>query len=119
MAVLHATACRKQTASVPVIAIERHIAPWPARVGPATVTLKMSNPAGKPVAGASVKLEADMSHPGMRPEFGDARETGTGQYQGALNFTMPGDWVVLMHITLPDGQKLERQMEVNGVAASR
>ena len=26
-----------------------------------------------------------------------------------------GDWVVLMRITLPGGQKLERQMDVNGV----
>jgi hypothetical protein len=30
-------------------------------------------------------------------------------------FTMAGDWVVLIHATLPGGQKLERQMEVNGV----
>jgi hypothetical protein len=28
---------------------------------------------------------------------------------------MGGDWVVLMHITLPDGKKLEEQLEVPGV----
>jgi hypothetical protein len=56
-----------------------------------------------------------MSHAGMRPEFGEAREIGAGRYQGGLAFTMAGDWVVLMHVTLPGGQKLERQMEVNGV----
>jgi YtkA-like len=119
MAALHATACHKPRASVPAIAIEHQIAPWPARVGPTAITLKMSNPAGKPVAGAIVKLEGDMSHPGMRPEFGEAPETEAGQYHGALTFSMAGDWVILMHITLPDGRKLERQMEVNGVAASR
>jgi len=56
-----------------------------------------------------------MSHPGMRPEFGAALEVASGRYQGGLAFTMAGDWVVLMHITLPGGQKLERQMEVHSV----
>jgi hypothetical protein len=56
-----------------------------------------------------------MSHPGMRPEFGEAREIANGPYQCRLAFTMAGDWVILMHITLPGGRKLERQMEVHGV----
>jgi hypothetical protein len=28
---------------------------------------------------------------------------------------MPGDWVILEHITLADGRKLERQLDVNSV----
>jgi hypothetical protein len=31
---------------------------------------------------------------------------------------MAGAWAVLLHITLPDGTKLERQMEVKGVRAN-
>jgi hypothetical protein len=58
-----------------------------------------------------------MSHPGMRPEFGEAREIAAGRYQGRLDFTMAGDWVVLMRITLPGGQTLERPLEVKGVRA--
>ena len=59
-----------------------------------------------------------MSHAGMRPEFGEAREIGAGRYQGRLAFTMPGDWVILMRITLPGGHTLERQLEVKGVRAN-
>jgi hypothetical protein len=28
---------------------------------------------------------------------------------------MAGDWVVLLHIALPGGKKLERQIDVKGV----
>jgi len=28
---------------------------------------------------------------------------------------MAGDWIVLLQITLPNGQKLERQFDVKGV----
>jgi len=81
------------------------------------VTLRMSNPSGRPVTGARITLEADMSHPGMRPEFGQTTEIETGRYQGRLLFSMAGDWVVLIHITLPGGRTVERQWDVKGVRA--
>jgi hypothetical protein len=59
-----------------------------------------------------------MSHPGMAPVFGDAKEVAPGQYQGSLEFAMPGDWVVLIHVTLRDGRKLERQVSVPGVSTN-
>lgn len=95
--------------------IEPEIVPWPARIGVATVTLRLSGAGGQPLRQARIALEADMAHPGMRPEFGEAREIAAGRYRGQLTFTMAGDWVVVIHVTLPGGQKLERQMEVNGV----
>jgi hypothetical protein len=107
--------CRKPAETDSAIVIESAIVPSPARIGLATVTLRLSDAAGKPVRQARIALEADMSHAGMRPEFGKAGEIAAGRYQGRLNFTMAGDWVVLMHVTLPGGHKLERQMEVNGV----
>lgn len=56
-----------------------------------------------------------MAHPGMAPVFGDAHETAPGEYQGKVQLTMGGDWVVLAHITLADGTKLDRQIAVPGV----
>ena len=29
---------------------------------------------------------------------------------------MAGDWFVLVHVTLPDGRKLDRQFDIKGVA---
>jgi len=111
------TACRKPGGS-PEIGVEQQIAPWPPRVGTATVTLRISGPGDSTIGGAHVTLEGDMSHPGMRPEFGLANEIAPGRYQGRLVFSMAGDWVILIHITLPDGRSVERQMDVKGVRAN-
>ena len=97
-----------------VPAVEFEISPQPARVGPVTLTFKLAD-SGTPVAGAHVSLEADMSHPGMSPVFGQAIEIDPGRYQGKLEFGMAGDWVVVLHIELPGGRKLEQQIEVKGV----
>jgi hypothetical protein len=71
---------------------------------------------GEPLAGVHIQVEGDMAHPGMAPVFSDAQETAPGTYTARLNFNMPGDWVVLLHIRLADGTKVERQIEVRGVA---
>ena len=68
-----------------------------------------------PLTGAQIAVEADMSHAGMSPVFGAAKEVERGRYQAHLEFPMAGDWVVLLHITLPGGKKLERQMDLKGV----
>lgn len=112
-----AASCGRPAAPQPAVEIGHEISPWPARVGPGMVTLRMSNPGGRAVTGARIALEADMSHPGMRPEFGQATEIEAGRYQGRLLFSMAGDWVILMHITLPGGQTMDRQWDVKGVRA--
>jgi hypothetical protein len=86
--------CRKPAETDPAIVIEPGIAPRPGRIGRATVKFRLSDAAGQPVRQARIALEADMAHPGMRPEFGEARKAGAGLYQGQLTFTMAGDWVV-------------------------
>ena len=58
-----------------------------------------------------------MSHPGMRPIFSEARETEPGRYEAPIEFTMGGDWIILVDITLPEGRKLQRQFEIKGVKA--
>ena len=47
--------------------------------------------------------------------FAEAGESEPGRYESALEFTMGGDWVVLVRLTLPDGRKIERQFDVKGV----
>ena len=102
----------------PGIAIESQITPQPVRVGAATASLKPADGGEGAISGARIALEADMSHPGMSPAFGEAKEIAAGHYQGRVTFTMAGDWVLLLHITLPDGQKIERPINVGNVQAS-
>jgi YtkA-like len=117
-AVLLALGCRKPVEPQSGVSIEYGISPQPVRVGPAVLTVKLRDAADKPVAGARVTFEANMSHPGMAPAFAEAKEGEPGQYQGSVEFAMAGDWVVLIHVTLPDGRKLERKVNVANVTSN-
>jgi hypothetical protein len=110
-----AAGCSRKGAPPLRIALTHTITPWPLRVGQAEVMLKLKDSASKPVAGAHIALEQLMSHPGMAPVFGQAREIAPGSYAGRLDLAMAGDWLVLAHITLANGQNLERQIELRGV----
>jgi hypothetical protein len=115
VAALFVTGCSRPTDASPVVTIEHAISPEPPKVGPATVILKLADSSAKPVSGARITLEADMSHAGMAPVFEEASETEPGQYKAHLKFGMAGDWVILLHVRLPSGQTLERQFNVAGV----
>ena len=110
-------ACSSSAAKSPASVTDKKISPNPAHVGPVTVSFHLSD-ASKPVSGAQVSLEGDMTHPGMAPVFADVHEVAPGQYRGNLTLNMPGDWVLLLHITLPDGRRLEDQIAVRGVLSS-
>jgi len=110
--------CSKPASSAPPIVINYEIGPQPVRVGLVKVTLRLSDATAKPVTGAHIRLEGDMSHPGMSPVFGEAKEIEAGRYQGALQLNMAGDWVVLAHVILADGRKFEPQINVSGVQAN-
>ncbi|HSS99364.1 MAG TPA: FixH family protein [Terriglobales bacterium] len=117
VALLFLAGCHKPASSAPVV-INSEVSPQPVRVGPVTITMKISDFSAKPVTGAHIQLEANMSHPGMAPVMGEAKEIDAGRYQGVLQLNMAGDWVVLAHVILADGQKLEPQINVTGVQAN-
>jgi hypothetical protein len=112
---LFAQACRQKSVPADLI-LEHQISPQPPRVGPVAITLRMTDASGKPVTGARIEIEGNMSHAGMTPVFAEATETGNGGYRATIDLSMAGDWLVVAHIALIDGRKLERQFEINGVA---
>jgi len=78
--------------------------------------LKVTDASLSPLTGAQIKLEGNMSHAGMSPVFADTLEVAPGEYRANMDLSMAGDWVILVHLTLRDGAKLERQFEIKGVA---
>jgi hypothetical protein len=98
------------------LTVEHEISPQPVRVGQVTIELKLTDAAGKPVTGAQVKLEGNMSHAGMTPVFAEAKETEPGRYRSTLELSMAGDWFVFVTGTLPGDRKFGRQFEIKGVA---
>lgn len=111
-------ACRL-TEPTPDFQVQHDVSPSPPGVGrPATVSLKVIDfLTSKPVSGARIQLEGNMTHAGMTPVFAEAKEIEPGRYRATLEFTMVGDWVVLVHAALADGRKFERQFDVKGVRA--
>jgi hypothetical protein len=107
--------CSRSSATLSQITVETEVTPRPARVGPVTIDFKIKDATGKSISSAQAALEANMTHPGMTPVFSEAREISPGEYRCSLELTMSGDWVVTIHITLPAGQKLERDFEIKGV----
>ncbi|MCB9897325.1 MAG: FixH family protein [Planctomycetes bacterium] len=89
--------------------------PQPPSVGKAHFELRLVSPQGEAVAGATVAVEANMNHAGMQPTFADLSEDVPGRYVGDVEFTMGGDWFLLMNATLADGRKIERKLDVPGV----
>lgn len=110
------TACQRGSSSdIPEIEIELTVSPNPPSVGQATVTFTIIDEQKQPVTGAAIELEGNMNHAGMTPVFSQATEVGDGQYEAPLEFTMGGDWFILVKVNLPDGRKMERQIDVPGV----
>lgn len=97
--------------------VDWSLQPDPPRVGPATLTLSLADSAGHPITGAAVQVEGNMSHAGMQPVFVEASETEAGRYATSLEFTMAGDWYLLVTVTLPEGRTVEHVIEVPGVGA--
>ena len=113
------TSCFQPVAPSAFDAIEHEISLNPMRLGSATIILKSSDASGKPVTGANRAIETDMSDAGMRPGVAQARQAEAGRYKASLEFQMTGAWVILLHVTLPDGKKLERQIDVRRVRPNK
>lgn len=108
-------ACSRGGRDLPDVALDLAIDPSPPRIGLATVTVILADAAGQPIRGARVELEGNMHHAGMVPVLAQATEVSPGTYEAVLEFTMGGDWFVLVHADLPDGRSLERSVDVPAV----
>jgi hypothetical protein len=97
------------------ITVELAVTPDPPLVGEAAVVITLSDKDGQPVTGAEMELEGTMTHAGMVPVFGAATEKEPGRYEAQLEFTMGGDWVIIVRADLADGGKLEKEIDLPGV----
>lgn len=108
-------ACGRGSNDLLDVAVVLVVSPEPPQIGPATITVTLHDAGGEPIRGAEVELEGNMSHAGMTPVFADALEVAPGRYQADLEFTMGGDWFILVRAALPDGRSMERKIDVPGV----
>jgi hypothetical protein len=95
--------------------VDLAISPEPPQIGPALITVSLSDANDQPIVGAEVEIEGNMTHAGMVPVFAQATEATAGRYQANIEFTMGGDWFILVRAELPDGRSMERKVDVPGV----
>jgi hypothetical protein len=110
-------ACARGGGTAPGVTVVSSLAPAAPSVGPAAISLRLSDARG-PVAGARLRVEADMTHPGMRPVLAQAEERGGGLYVAHFAFTMGGDWAILVTGELADGRRVDHRLDVPGVRGS-
>src|SRR5262245_13293647 len=79
----------------------------------AHVTLR--DGAKMPVVGATLRLEGQMSHPGMAPVISNLTERGGGVYDAHLKLTMAGDWTLVLTGDLANGVRITKQLDLPGV----
>jgi len=92
--------------------------PTPPTVGPTSVELSVATAEGEPVTDAEVAIEANMNHAGMVPEFAEARAAEPGRYEAEFEFTMAGDWFLLVTVRTADGEEVQETVPVPGVRPS-
>jgi hypothetical protein len=94
---------------------ESTFAPMPVSVGTTRFQLRVFDAAGRPVRGARLQVQAQMSHPGMAPLVVTAAERGEGLYEAELQFSMGGDWILVVEGFLPNGDRVHHRIDVPDV----
>jgi YtkA-like len=77
--------------------------------------VRLHDSANKPVVGAKLHLEGQMSHPGMTPVISDMVERGDGVYEARFRLSMEGDWTLVVAGELRDGARMTKQLDLAGV----
>ena len=105
---LVAAGCRESngdeiTASNVEIGVEVETEAESLTVGDATLVVTVTNEDGDPVTDASIEVRGDMDHAGMVPVIREGvTENEDGVYRIPFEWTMGGDWIVVVEVTLPD-----------------
>ncbi|KAA5543150.1 FixH family protein [Roseiconus nitratireducens] len=107
--------CSSDQAQTVPVNVDLTFEPAEPMVGDSKVDLRLTDPSGNPIENAAVTLEGNMNHAGMKPSFSELSEQDPGHYSGTLEFTMGGDWFVLVDVEMPDGTTAQQQIDVPGV----
>jgi YtkA-like protein len=109
--------CSRSADPRPDIEVSVELSPQPPSTGPSRIGVALAGSDGRPLGGAVVALEANMTHPGMSPVLARAAETAPGRYEAVIDLTMAGDWVFTIDARLADGTMLRREVSVPAVRA--
>lgn len=94
------------------VMLEMTVEPAPPAVGLSHLIFTLTDRAGNPVNDATLKIEGNMTHAGMVPVVAQTNTGQNGHYTVPFEWSMSGDWLVTVEVTLADGQEFSRQIPV-------
>ncbi|MGH8638748.1 MAG: FixH family protein [Burkholderiales bacterium] len=94
------------------VSVESTLTPAQPTIGKAVLRVRLLDASRRPVPGAQLRVEGHMSHPGMSPVLATATEHSPGIYQTQLQFTMRGDWVLVVTGALAKGAAVNHRIDV-------
>lgn len=81
---------------------------YPSAIGKETLNIQVYDADNQPIDNAKIKVRGDMTHAGMVPILAETENGDKGVYQVLFDWTMSGDWIVTVQVTLPDGAVIEK-----------
>ena len=106
-----AAACGRAGAPADDLVVEWKVTPAEPRVdGEALTQVTLLDRARQPVRGATLRIEAHMSHPGMAPVIEPAVEQGNGIYTTRLRLPMAGAWILFVKGDLADRRPISHRL---------
>jgi hypothetical protein len=121
MSLLLLAGCRESAQPTPTagatleqedIDIEMAVEPSPPATGDATLVISLHDRDGVPIDDATIAVRGDMTHAGMVPVLGEVTGGADGAYRIPFEWTMGGDWIITVDITLADGVQISRVFEM-------
>lgn len=94
------------------LSVDFSVEPAEPAVGPTQLRIILTDAQGQPVDDATLNIEGNMTHAGMTPVFTQRSGGDKGQYLVPFEWTMRGDWIVTVEVTLADGRGVTRQFPV-------
>jgi hypothetical protein len=114
-------ACRESSTPVSTVDLDvnMRVDPQPPAVGDSTLIVTVMDGLGNPVDSARVDVRGDMNHAGMVPVLRDVEGGEGGEYRVPFEWTMGGDWIVTVTVTLADGGVATHDFDVSNVLSAR
>lgn len=115
VAALLLAGCRQsvQPTATPDPSIQISLDLTEAHVGKTTLVVIVKDATGAPISDARVEIVGDMNHAGMAPSLGEAERGTDGRYEVPFEWTMGGEWIVTVRVTLADGRTVRQQLTAN------
>lgn len=86
--------------------------PFPPHIGDSRLVIQVSDESGRPINDAHLTIKGDMTHAGMVPILAEVEGGEDGVYTVPFEWTMAGDWVVMVDVQLADGTKAQERFDM-------